>query len=302
MKYSHLIKFVLLLTALGTLSSCSVINQIRARDQLNEGAKAYKERRFDVAEDRFQRAMTLNPSDKLAPLFLARTLHQLYLANREANVAKADQAIEIYKKILIDNPNDNASFKAVTSLLDTLKRDEEHDKWVLDRATNEKVEPVQRAESYAVLAQKQNFCANEITDTTEVKQPTVGKDGKPVYVFKKPAKTEDYEKAKQCVAKGMEIIDKAVDLIKNVNIQDPSKDNVKTAQTVWSLKSSLLFQESRLADMDGKAADKDKLVAEGKQAQEKSLAFGEEARKREEEEERKRKEAEKEAAGGGGEG
>lgn len=279
MKISRVGMLLISAVALVSLSGCGIVNKVRARNELNDGAKAYKERRFDIAEKHFSQAMALDPTQKLTEVFLARTLHQQYLGKRDTpeNMRKAEQAIEIYKKILADNPNDRASNDAVTNLLLNLKGPEAQDQWVQQRADDTRVAGDQRAEAYTLLASKQYTCANEITETAK---ETVQKGNEAIYTFKKPENAEDFEKAKQCIAKGTELIDKALQLEQNND-------------STWSYKASLLAQQARIAEMDGNAAEKDRLMKESGTAKERFLALAQEkAKKKEEEEARKKAEEE----------
>src|ERR1700755_214135 len=170
------------------LSACGPINSIFARRDLIEGAKAYKDRNYAEAEKRFRSAMTLDPNQKQAQLFLARTLHSEYAADR-AQVAKAEEAIGVYKKVLEGDPADSASFKAVASLLETMGKKEEVQQWLLDRTQKAGVPDDQKAEAYTSLAAKDNTCANEISDIEPVKK-TVTKGDKAEFVFSKPRSEE----------------------------------------------------------------------------------------------------------------
>ena len=244
---------ILLLSLLLTLSTgCGVINQVRARNELNDGAKAYKERRFDEAEAHFASAMQLDPNQQITQLFMARTLHQQYLAKRDSqeNIKKAEQAVDIYKKILTQTPNDRASNDAVTNLLLNLKGPEAQTEWLKQRSEDTRVANDGRAEAYTLLASREYTCTNEITEATK---ETVTKGKEAVYVFKKPANAEDFNKAKQCAANGVALIDKALQLEQNND-------------STWSYKSSLLSQQARLAEMDGNTAEKDRLTNESNQA------------------------------------
>lgn len=281
MKISRVGMLLVTVAALFSLTGCGIVNKVRARNELNDGAKAYKERRFDVAEQHFSRALALDSTQSVTELFLARTLHQQYLAKRDSpeNMKKAEQAIDIYKKILTNKPEDRASNDAVTNLLLNLKGPEAQEEWVKQRAEDTRVPGDQRAEAYTLLASKDYTCANEIT---EAAKETVQKGNEAVFVFKKPANVEDFEKAKQCTDAGITLIDKALQL-------DQNNDST------WSYKASLLAQKSRLAEMDNNTADKDRFTQESTVAKEKFLALAEAKAKKKEEEEA-RKKAEEEAA------
>jgi tetratricopeptide (TPR) repeat protein len=288
MRFSRLGLIVSIIFTVIVGTNCSYYNRIVARKNLVDGATAYKERKFQLAEDLFRRTVAIDPEGKTlegktARLFLARTLHSQYIANRK-DTSKAEAAIEEYKKVLASDINEQSSFKAVANLLENLGRNDEALKWVTERAENTNVSPINRAEAYTSLAAKQYSCANEISDNEPVKK-TVKKDGKDVFEFRKPEKQEDFDRLKQCADKGMELIDKAIELEKEAGIETDS---------VWSYKANLLIQKMRIAEMEGNTAEKDRLKAEADKAKEKFTALAAEKR-RKEEEEAARKRAEEEA-------
>src|SRR5437764_15297309 len=59
-------------------AGCTVVNKIRAKNELNETARAYKAGRFEEAENHAKRALYLDPSNPTAPIFIARVIHQQY--------------------------------------------------------------------------------------------------------------------------------------------------------------------------------------------------------------------------------
>ena len=56
-------------------SGCSMVNKIRSKNELNETARAYKNGNFEEAEQHARRALELDPNNKTAPIFIARTIH-----------------------------------------------------------------------------------------------------------------------------------------------------------------------------------------------------------------------------------
>jgi tetratricopeptide (TPR) repeat protein len=255
-----------------------MVNRVFARNQLNDGAKAYKERKFDVAEEHFRRSLELNPNDLIAEKFLARTLHQQFLANRTQNAAKGEQAIEIYQKMLEQNPNDDETNRAVSNLIELIRGQDALVAWLNKRASDTKVAPAARAEALTSLASKQYNCANDIT---EAAKQSVTKDAKMVFVFKKPEDPNEFQKAKDCTQRGTDLIKQALELNQNND-------------STWSYRASLFAQEARLAEMDGNMAARDQFMKQSDEAKARFLALSEEkARKKAEEEERKKAEEEK---------
>ena len=283
MRFSRLGLFCVIILTVLSGSSCSYYNQIFARKDLVDGAKAYKDRKFAEAEQLFRNAVARDPEGKLtegktAQLFLARTLHSEYIGNRQ-DKSKAEDAIVQYQKVLAGNINDQSSYRAIANLYENLEKTDEYSKWVNDRANNAQVKPEYRAEALTSLASKQNTCANDITDTDKTKK-TVTKNGKQEYQFVKPESTEDFAKLKECVQKGSDLIDKALalepDQVKNAKSFDikgakdkdlaDNLDLYKKFESARSYKASLLVQSMRLAEMEGRNADRDTLKTQSDDA------------------------------------
>ena len=283
MRFSRLGIFVLLIFAVFLSTNCSYYNKVMSRKNLVDGSLAYKERKFDVAEELFRKAAARDQEGatvegRTAQIFLARTLHSRYIGNR-GDKSLADQAITEYKKALSVDNNDQSSYKAIAGLYENLQKPDEWQQWVTERSNNGGIKPEFRAEALTSLAAKQNTCANEVTDTSETKK-TIKKDGKDVFQFLKPANPQDFERLKVCVAEGAKFIDQAVALepaeVKNASAGDVSTltdeqlktklDTVKPFESARSYKASLLIQGARLAEMEGRTADKDKLKADGDKA------------------------------------
>ncbi len=283
MRFSRLSIFLLLALAVFTTTNCSYYNRIMSQKNLVDGSQAYRERKFADAEQLFRTATARDPQGatfegKTAQVFLARTLHSQYIGDR-LNKAKAEEAIGEYKKALALNPNDQSSYKAVASLHENLQQTEEWKKWVAERSANAQIEPQFRAEALTSLAARQNTCANEVTDTEKTKK-TVKKDGKDAFQFIKPESDEDFEKLKGCVAEGTNLIAKAsgleTDTVKNAASLDiknlpndmlkKNQDLIKIFESARSYKASLTIQAMRLAEMEGREDDKNRLKAEADQS------------------------------------
>lgn len=283
MRTSRLGIFALITLSVLFAANCSYYNRILSRKNLVEGSIAYKERKFDLAEELFRRAAARDPNGstvegRTAQLFLARTLHSQYIGNRQ-DTAKAEEAIREYKKALAVDKNDQSSYKAIASLYENLQRPDEWQKWVTDRANDTSISPQYRAEALTSLASKQNTCANEISDTDQTKK-TVKIDGKDVYQFVKPENPEDFARLQQCVTEGNRLIEQAVSLepdavknVKNLNVSTMSDEDlkknvdlIKPFESARSYRASLLLQAMRAAEMDGRIEERDRLKAEADQA------------------------------------
>ncbi len=286
MRFSRLGIFVILLTAVFLTTNCSYVpgyNRIMSRKNLVDGSLAYKERKFGEAEELFRRAAARDPEGatiegRTAQLFLARTLHSKYIGNRIGR-SIAEEAINEYQKSLSVDKNDQSSYKAIASLYENLQQQDKWQQWVTARSNDSGIEPQHRAEALTSLAARQNTCANEVSDTEATKK-TVKRDGKDVFEFIKPADGAEYEKLKACVALGTQLIDQAVglepDAVKNaksLNVASLSDEDlkkyadlIKPFESARSYKASLSIQAMRLAEMDGRTADRDRLKVESDQA------------------------------------
>src|SRR5918994_5747187 len=100
MKLSQTRIAIVLAVLVATSSGCGVINRIRSKNQLNEAARAFREGRYVEAEQHSRQAAELDPNNKTAPMFIARTIHAQFRPGVQApdNVAKAQEAIAAYQK------------------------------------------------------------------------------------------------------------------------------------------------------------------------------------------------------------
>jgi tetratricopeptide (TPR) repeat protein len=254
-----------------------------ARKNLVDGSKAYKDRKFKEAEQLFRDAISRDPKGetvegKTAQLFLARTLHSEYIGDRQKKEF-AEEAITQYQKALEQNPKDQSSYKAIASLYENLQRSDDWLKWVTARSQNTAIPPEQRAEALTSLAAKKNTCANDISDTDKTKK-TVTKEGKQVFEFVKPENPADFDTLKACTDEGTSLIDQALALepdkvksaksldIKSMSDQDlaSNQELLKVFESARSYKASLLFQQMRIAEMENRTPDRDRLKTDAEAA------------------------------------
>ena len=246
MKLSQTWIVIVLAILVATSSGCGVINRIRSKNQLNEAARAYREGRFPEAEQHSREAAALDPENKTAPMFIARTIHAQYrpgVQNPE-NIAKAQQAIEAYQNILKKNPQDEEAYKAIAYLYGAIKEEDKLRQWITQRAASDTTEPVKRAEAYVVLASKDWDCSFKITEQPGVKTTTIDQsNNKATVSYSKPKDTKDFNQAQLCVKTGLAEAENAIKF-------DPNNESA------WSYKTNLLLEASKLAEMDGQAEQK----------------------------------------------
>ena len=244
-------------------SGCSMINKIRAKNELNETARSYKEGRFEEAEHHARRAVELDPNNKTAPIFVARTIHSQYKSGIDTpeNVAKARAAIEAYQSILQSDPTNEEGYKAIAALYGAIKEDQKLRDWIAQRANDTNMAPAKRAEAFAILAGKDWDCSFKITELPENKPIADGK-----VIFRKPKDPKDFETAQKCVVRGLEQAEKAIQL-------DPNNE------AAWSYKTNLLTEAARLAEMDGKPDQKAQFSKQADEARKRAGEVSEQRRK-----------------------
>jgi tetratricopeptide (TPR) repeat protein len=272
MKLSQARVALLILVVLASTSGCTIINRIRAKNELNEAARAYKEGHFAEAEQRSRRALELDPLNKTAPSFIARSIHAQYKPGVDTpeNIERARQAIDAYQKLLLQNPSNEEAYKAIAFLYGAIKEDQKQREWIMQRAGNNSVDAAKRAEAYVVLASQDWNCSYQITE-----QPTVKVTEGTKIVYKKPKEQKDYDQAVACVTRGLEEANQAISL-------DPNNESA------WSFKTNLLLERVKFAEMDGKPEDKDRLQKEAEAAQKQTTKLSEESERKKEAEEAKK--------------
>lgn len=258
-----------------TTSGCGVINRIRSKNQLNEAARAYREGKFPEAEQHSRQAAELDPNNKTAPMFIARTIHAQYRPGVQTpeNVKKAAEAIDAYQKILDKNPQDEEAYKAIAYLYGAIKEDGKLRDWITARASSEATEPTKRAEAFVVLASKDWDCSFKITELPTNKITTVDPtNNKATVSYKKPADPKDFNQAQMCVKQGLAEAENAIKY-------DPNNESA------WSYKTNLLLEASKLAEMNGDTEQKASYQKEYEAALKRTTELSVANRKRREEEE-----------------
>ncbi len=268
--YSRAAAALLLASAAFSVTGCGAINGLRAKNQLNEGARAYKAGHFSEAQAHFKQALDLDPSQKNAPFFIARSLHAQYKPGVEApeNVAKARAAIDAYQKVLDQDPKNDEAYNAVVYLYRSIKDENQEREWLTRRATLQTGLPEKRAQAYTVLASKQWNCSYTITEQ-KANQATVMKDGRAIVQYKKPKEQKDFDQAQKCAADGMSLVSQALSLDQN-------------SEQAWSYKTNLLLEMVKLAKMEGNAEKAAEFQKQADEGQKRTLQLSEENKRKRE--------------------
>jgi hypothetical protein len=273
MKLSHTRIAIVLAILVVTTSGCGLINRVRAKNELNEAARSYREGNFAQAEQYSRRALALDPDSKTAPAFIARTIHAQYRPGVQTpeNIAKANEAIAAYQEILAKDPKNDEAYKAIAYLLGAIKEDDKLKAWISARAIDNNLDGSKRSEAYVVLASKNWDCSFKITELPGNKTTTISSGNRATVSYKKPASQKDFETAQMCVKAGLEDAENAIKL-------DPN------SEAAWSYKTNLLLEASKLAEMEGKTDQKAELDRQREAAQKRTNELAAAAQKKKEEE------------------
>jgi tetratricopeptide (TPR) repeat protein len=111
--------------------SMSGCNQLEARDQLNKGVDAYKSAHYEEAIEHFQKATELDPKLPMAKTYLATALAQNVVPGMttQENMKTANQAIEIFKEVLSEQPNDVNSMKQIAGIYFSVNDMDDAEAW-----------------------------------------------------------------------------------------------------------------------------------------------------------------------------
>ena len=254
-------------------TGCTLVNKIRAKNELNETAKAYKEGHFEVAEQHAKRALALDPTNQTAPIFIARVIHQQYKpgVDQPDNVQRARDAIQAYQRVLEKPASDqqaDEAYKAISVLYSAIKDEDNLRAWIMKRAADANQPNEKRAEAYAILAGKDWDCSFKVTELPDVKT-TSTEGGSAKVTYKKPANQKDFENIQKCVVRGLEEAETAIKF-------DPNNESA------WSYKTNLLLEAAKQAEMDGKPDQKATYEKQAQTAQVRASQLAEERRKKEE--------------------
>jgi TonB family protein len=233
------IVFALVLALAAAPAVCGQTNAAAARAEINAGAREYRAGNYAAAEDHFRRALELDPTQKNAPLFIARAIQQRFKPGdtRPENVAVGERAVAAYQDILARDPQNDDAYRAIVYLYGQMKQDDKVREMLFWRANDGSLPNEKRAEALVILASQQWKCSYDITERNENKT-TENKPEGAVVKYKMPADATDFYKAQQCAAEGLQLAEQAVAL-------DEKNPNA------WTQKVNLLREAAKLAEMEG---------------------------------------------------
>ncbi len=123
--------WVLAVILSGMVLAMSGCNQLAARDQLNKGVEAFKNGHYDEAVEHFQKATELDPNLPMAKMYLGKALEQNVVPGLTTpdNLKTANEAMDIFKQVLAQNPNDVNSMKEIAGIYFSIKDLDDAETW-----------------------------------------------------------------------------------------------------------------------------------------------------------------------------
>lgn len=120
-------RIVALLAVAAVLLSTAGCNKLKARDQLNQGVRSYRDARYEAAIEHFKNAVLLDENLKVAKLYLATAYAQQYVPGVDTPEMNrmAQQAIDQYKVVLQNDPQNVNSLKGIAYLYMQMKKFDE---------------------------------------------------------------------------------------------------------------------------------------------------------------------------------
>lgn len=271
--------FFLLLTAVAMLSSgCDYARKVIAKDKLNQGAISYNQGRTKEAQQYFRDSLKWDDKNAIAHLFYGATLVKDYKNVEGADKTRlANEALDTYKKALELTTNncrnrDNA-ISYIASIYDDLENRDQWREWILKRAETDCAGKDVKATTYYTVAVKYWECAKLQTDRYQDK---AAQDPFHYRNMDYAAALPDKQKAEECVAKGLEFVEKA--------LQEDSQyvDAMYYKSLLYRQKQMLTKEEPKRKELDSiakKVSDdatalQKKIDAAKKQEEEKSKPNG----------------------------
>ncbi len=253
----------------------SGLQKQEAKREINEGARAYSERNYYEAQLHFERAMSLDPTQKNAPLFFARSIHAQYKPGDDSpeNVAKARAAVAAYERVIDSDPVNDDAYNAIIYLYFAIKDDDAARQWITRRADDDRLSAEKRSESLTILASRDWQCSYSVTEQQENKL-FVEKGNRVVLTYLMPKDRSDFVKAQQCAARGLETVDRAVALDQQ-------------SEQAWTFKVNLLLELAKLAEIENDADRAQMFRAQADEATRRVTALKEDKKKREADEKEK---------------
>lgn len=205
---------IVALTLLG--SGCEYLKKVLAKDKINQGTIFYNQGRMREAQQFFKEATEMDASNPIGWLYYGATLVKDYKVLPSPDREKvANQALDVYKKALGLASNncktqDNA-ISYIATIYDDLDNKEENRNWLLKRAEVACATKEIKATTFYSIAVKYWTCSYDQTTRYQDKAKAATEPSH-YRNMDYPAAQADKQKAEDCVTKGLEYIEKALQI------------------------------------------------------------------------------------------
>jgi len=228
-------------------SGCGYINKVRAKAEINDGAREYNNGNFTAAEKHFKTAEEIDPGNPKAWLFYAQAVNAQVPSIPDR--AAALRAIRAFEAAREKDPNNDVIYAFIAHLYDTSLGDQDKQfEWLLRRANLPGVkDDVKRDVFYNIGVNKWKDAFPLTTRWTDLTKGAARADDPMYHIYmRSDMPAEDRKKAEAATAEGMDYLNKALAL-------DPEYANA------YSYVALLNREQAKLADKD---PDKKKFLAE----------------------------------------
>ena len=211
------------LTAL-LLMSTSGCAHLVANDQINKGVAAFKNARYEEAEDHFQKAIQMDPENPNPKLYLATTYASQVVPNLDSpdNKKVAQKALEGFEDVLRRDPNNVNALKQIASLYfntGKLEDAKDYQKKVIALSPN-------ASEAYYTIGAV-DFAQSYKNATTILKGENLQDKGDGNVKLSKPGCAKLVAENTPLVTEGLTYLQKAVDI-------DPTYDAAMTYESLMN--------------------------------------------------------------------
>ena len=114
-----------------TVTSCKLLNQLKAREHLNQGVKAYTAKKYDEAVEEFKVAIENDSELVDAYLYLAAAYRAQFvpLATSPENLRKGQEAIATFEQVLELDPQSTNAMANIADLHRNMSEPEKAKEW-----------------------------------------------------------------------------------------------------------------------------------------------------------------------------
>jgi tetratricopeptide (TPR) repeat protein len=215
-QYSTALIFSAAVTLAILSSGCEYARKVIAKDKLNQGAIFYNQGQIKKAQTFFREATETDPSNSVAWLYYGATLVKDYkeVTEEQQKKALANDALKVYERALglagNNCANKDNAISYIATIHDDLNNVDEWRSWLLKRAEDECATKEIKATTYYTVAVRYWTCSYD--QTTRYQDKTPGIDPFHYRNMDYPAALPDRQRAEECTNKGLEYIEKSLQI------------------------------------------------------------------------------------------